>query len=396
MEAGRADLRRLRKSVVAMALAVAGGMVGAEATVVPSGYPGRKLQQACQTIAANTEQKKLRNPLPKYSDHYYYVQKFNSCLNTLLTPPYIYLYSGSSYNGVLARDKEGTAVILAQFPSSGGLGTFGLTPSAIKTIALPNSLASWPEDALDGCTALESIFTFGPEVRVPFITVVRTHFNDCTRLAHVQIPSTVEVGDGEFSGSGSVFPHSLQSITFPASTRSIGCAAFCYCDQLVSADLSRCENLTTLVKIRDNESSKTFAYCYSLSSFNCAGCKSLQSTEWDFLAYCPKLTSIDLSGCTRLQTLAIATFFTAPTGGPRLFFVATLPPSLQAIKHYAFAHSAGTPPGPITLIWTGRTTRPEVVAEDRPTAGISYRAFGDSKTLDDLVSAGSVTEIFVP
>ena len=61
-----ADLRKLRKSVVAMALAIAGGMVAAEATVVPAGYPGRRLQQACQTIKENAEQERLRNPLPKY------------------------------------------------------------------------------------------------------------------------------------------------------------------------------------------------------------------------------------------------------------------------------------------------------------------------------------------
>ena len=60
-----ADLRRLRKSVVAMALAMAGGMVTTEATVVPE-RAGRRLALACQTIKENAEQERLRNPLPKY------------------------------------------------------------------------------------------------------------------------------------------------------------------------------------------------------------------------------------------------------------------------------------------------------------------------------------------
>ena len=124
----------------------------------------------------------------------------------------MYLYNSSAYNGVLARDKEGTAIVLAQFPSSGGLGTFGLTPASVKTIALPNNLPAWPGDALSGCSALERLTAYGPEVEVPFITVVRAHFTDCTSLAHVHIPSTVEVGDGTTDAStGSVFPHSLQS-----------------------------------------------------------------------------------------------------------------------------------------------------------------------------------------
>ena len=65
MEAGMADLGRLRKSVVAMAVAIAGGMVAAEATVVPN-RPGGRLALACQTIKDNAEQERLRNPLPKY------------------------------------------------------------------------------------------------------------------------------------------------------------------------------------------------------------------------------------------------------------------------------------------------------------------------------------------
>ena len=65
MEAGMADLRKLRESVVAMAVAIAGGMVAAEATVVVPERAGRRLALACQTIKENAEQERLRNPLPK-------------------------------------------------------------------------------------------------------------------------------------------------------------------------------------------------------------------------------------------------------------------------------------------------------------------------------------------
>ena len=90
----------------------------------------------------------------------------------------MYLYSGSSYNGVLARDKEGTAVILAQFPSSGGLEAFGLTPSSIKTLAPPNEPCYSPpfgqNMTLRCVKKLRKVRTFAPKRDI--------RMADCLRL----------------------------------------------------------------------------------------------------------------------------------------------------------------------------------------------------------------------
>ena len=162
-------------------------------------------------------------------------------MDSLPPPPADYIYLNLSSN-VLGINSSGTDVILARFPESGGLGTFGLTPSAIKTLAIPNNLKAWPEDALSGCSALESITVHEPEVCVPFLTVVQAHFDDCTSLKHIQFPSTVEVGDEAFSSHSS-----LQCVVFPASTRVIGYSAFYLCGKLTVADLSSCNKTKYLL-----------------------------------------------------------------------------------------------------------------------------------------------------
>ena len=83
MEAGMADLRKLRKSVVAMALAIAGGMVAAEASTRTM---RSRLALTCETIAQNCREEKTENKLPKRSLYYSIIERVNSYINGLSTP----------------------------------------------------------------------------------------------------------------------------------------------------------------------------------------------------------------------------------------------------------------------------------------------------------------------
>lgn len=342
-----------------------------------------RLQTVCSSIKENVEQNKDENSLPKYSEHYTIMSKINTCLKTLSTSIHSYLYLNSANSGVLSTNADGSDVVLTQFPSSGGLSLLGLVPEKIRILALAHSLPAWPTDALTGCSALESVTAFGEELKTPLFQVVRAHFEGCPNLKHIQIPSTAEVGDGVRENLGSVFPHTLQSVVFPSSTRLIGRAAFCHCEQLVSADLSKCDKL-------QKSNGWIFDWCYKLTSVDLSNCKSLTTIcTADFEA--TPLTSIDLSGCTNLQTLRAFSFTVYRSSEAHLTSI-VLPSSLKEINSYVFEiYSEPYPliPRLRTIIWKGCSQRPSGLT-------IGSHAFGREITFDQHLANGTLQEIFVP
>lgn len=350
---------------------------------VQSAVPGEtRLRIVCDLITDNVADRKEENTLHPRSIYYAVINKINQHVQNLLTiPPAEYVHI-TAENGVLSVSSSGTDVVLARFPERDNLAAFGLTPSAITTLALPHNLAQWPTTALNGCTTLERITAYGEEVGTPVVTVVHDHFANCSSLKHIQIPSSVAVGSGTSnSATGSVFPHSLERIIFPASACSLEPYTFYYCDQLTSVDLSRCTNLTTI---------KSYAF------YNCT-----------------KIASFDFSKCIRLSFLdeyAIATWTDGYSQIGDLISV-QFPSSLTSIGDYVFSGryygyspddriQARAPepgygyikkilPNLRTVVWNGCTGRPS-----------NDFIVGDSDwwthSFSDYVSAGAVTEIFVP
>ena len=81
-----ADL--IRKSVVAMAMAVAGGMVAAETSTRTM---RSRLALTCETIAQNCQEEKTENKLPKRSLYYSVIERLNSYIKELHLPLSIYI-----------------------------------------------------------------------------------------------------------------------------------------------------------------------------------------------------------------------------------------------------------------------------------------------------------------
>lgn len=184
-----------------------------------------------------------------------------------------------------------------------------------------------PTNALKGCSALESITVFGEELDATFFQVVRTHFERCPHLKHIQIPSSIAVGNETFLAS------EVRSVVFPTSTRSIGYGAFQDCQSLVSVDLSKCENckhsgslqMGMLVLFKDTKNSTIM------------NCKSLIKVERDSFRHCASLQTFDLSDCCHLETIATeccANNASVTSSLASLIFLS----SLKAIHWYVFQH----------------------------------------------------------
>lgn len=95
---------------------------------------------------------------------------------------------------------------------------------------------------------------------------------------------------------------------------------------------------------------------------------------------------LDLSKCTSLEILMHASFFDWPE-----LTTIMLPASLKEVKTDVFSYvdqRNKTLPKLKRVIWKGCTCRPSVI--------IDPIAFGVEDTLDDLVTSGRITELFVP
>lgn len=146
---------------------------------------------------------------------------------------------------VLCINGDGTQVVLTKFPTSGGLGTFGLTPSKITHLALPNDLAAWTETALGGCTSLAMISVYGKEVQEGFINLTQNHeLYNLSKLVSLHLPSTVQ--NINFPKAGTlcpIFQKVLKSVYFSNNLKGISYRAFLEIPTLTLVDLSRCKSL---------------------------------------------------------------------------------------------------------------------------------------------------------
>lgn len=227
---------------------------------------------------------------------------------------------------------------MARFPEEGlTLEAFGLNCSRVTHLTVPNDLAAWPTTALNSCVNIETISVYGEESNEGLIDLELAHgFRNLTKLKTLHFPSTIKtLGNGVNTGPDNyygIFPTSLQSVLFSKNILKIG---------------------------------------------------------WSFVG--TQLTHVDLSHCTQLMTLG-----NDARGSDGPFFeclqlrTVLFPSSLQNILNYAFAQRWGVN-NPLQnlkiIVWVGRTMR---------ASNINRQAFCSYKTLDQLVSEGTITEIFIP
>lgn len=121
--------------------------------------------------------------------------------------------------------------------------------TALKNLAIPDSVANIYQNAFDSCTGLLS-------VSLPNnLTVISNYvFSFCTALPHITLPqSLITIGSASFRHL-----NSLTSIKFPATLTTIGASAFEYCGSLLEID---CTELTvTNGEVNTSINANSFAH----------------------------------------------------------------------------------------------------------------------------------------
>ena len=103
--------------------------------------------------------------------------------------------------------------------------------TALRSVVLPETLASIGSNAFQGCTALTRV-----EFEDSAVDIGTGAFRDCTRLAEVDFGNSIKtIGNTAFYSTG------LITVTIPSSVTSIGSSAFSSCTALTRVDFEDSE-----------------------------------------------------------------------------------------------------------------------------------------------------------
>ena len=186
--------------------------------------------------------------------------------------------------------------------------------SRLASIEIPSSVTSIADRVFYGCSSLTSV-----EIPSSVTDIGNYAFCLCSRLASIEIPSSVtSIADGVFYGCSS-----LTSVEIPSSVMSIGSSAFKNCSNLASVDMLsvtsigndaflHCSSLTSVdMPSVASIGSSAFSDCSSLASVNIPSVTSTGACAFkkcSSLAYVniPLVTSIDgdaFYGCSSLASV---------------------------------------------------------------------------------------------
>ncbi|MGN1044521.1 MAG: leucine-rich repeat protein, partial [Candidatus Methanomethylophilaceae archaeon] len=283
--------------------------------------------------------------------------------------------------------------------------------SGLTSVTIPSTVTDIGSSAFYNCTGLTSVTIEGNSLK----TIGSTAFSGCTSLTDMEVPSSVEsVGASAFlntklsksvilnlsgvmtllylaSGSdipndvvciaGRSIPAGVESITIPASVRTISSYAFA---------ASNLESITVpgTVELMDN---------YAFGS-----CLSLKSVVFESgVTYLP---SYCFSGCTALMSVTLPN--TVTTINERAFFncqaltEVTIPASVNVIAGYAFYNCKalvsvdiqGTPEFTGTYVFYGCAALKDIVLKDGMTTIPQYMFYGCS-SLESIKIPSTVTSV---
>lgn len=218
-----------------------------------------------------------------------------------LNMPYLVSLGGASFRNTNIVAIQSLGSITTTPDHAYGVGPFGYCTSLVSAV-IPSTCGYINRYCFTGCTSLTSV-TFNSQA----FSVADYAFDGCTSLSSANLNYATTIGDYAFRGTAltsatfasvtsigraAFISVPLQTISFGASSVSIGREAFYGCASLTTANFPS----TCLVTFRERDA---FKNCSNLSSLG--SIKIAELSEYGLFYGCSSLTTLDLSTSTFTQ-----------------------------------------------------------------------------------------------